>query len=256
LYAIDKDSGRLKWEKKLGASIGASPVLFAGKIFIAVEYPAPDGKVFVLEASDGSPYYSTPYLGHHTHASVSIDTSRKYLFVGANNGVFYCFDFDNQKEVWRYQANGEIKSTAAVVDDTVYFTSWDDQLHAIEIETGEEKYAFTTEDSNMSSPSYYRGNVFFGSDDRNIYSIEAKTGQLRWKYQTGGFVLSSPTIVEQSEVVMVGSRDGSVYMLTLDKGELKWSADLGSDVSSVPVAVGNALYINDDSGTVWCFTNR
>lgn len=253
LYAIYKDSGRLKWEKKLGGSIGASPVLFGGKIFISVEYPAPDGKIFVLDASDGSQHYSTPYLGHHMHASVSIDKSRRYLFVGANNGVFYCFDFHNNKEVWRYQAGGEIKSTAAVVDDTVYFTAWDHHLHAIEIETGEEKYAVPTQDSSMSSPSYYRGNIYFGSDDNFLYSIDAKSGRLRWKYQTGGIVLSSPTVVQQSGVVIVGSRDESVYMLTLDEGELQWSARLASEVSSVPVAVGNALYVNDDSGTVWSF---
>jgi outer membrane protein assembly factor BamB len=53
---------------------------------------------------------------------------------GTNLGPDLDFDFDNQKEVWRYQAGGEIKSTAAVVDDTVYFTAWDHQLHAIEIE--------------------------------------------------------------------------------------------------------------------------
>ncbi|MBN1655654.1 MAG: PQQ-binding-like beta-propeller repeat protein [Deltaproteobacteria bacterium] len=256
LYAIYKDSGKLKWGKRLGGSIGASPVLFDERIFIAVEFPNPDGKVFILDASDGSELYSTPFLGHHPHGSVSIDAEREYLFVGANNGLFYCFDFSREKEVWRFRSGGEIKSTAAINDDTVYFTSWDYKLHAIWIETGAERFGYRTQRGSMSSPSIYRDAIVFGSDDSYVYSIDAQSGRLRWKYQTGGIVLSSATIVQDSEVVLIGSRDEYVYMLTLDEGEVLWSADLDAQVSSVPVAVEDALYVNDDSGTVWCFTDR
>jgi len=256
LYAVYKDNGSLKWEKRLGGSIGASPVLFDERIFIAVEYPNPDGKVFILDASDGSKLYSTPFLGHHPHGSVSIDAEREYFFVGANNGLFYCFDFANNKEVWRFQAGGEIKSTAAIDAAAVYFTSWDYQLHAIWIDTGVERFSYKTQGSSMSSPSIYRGAIVFGSDDHYVYSIDTQSGHLRWKYQTEGIVLSSATIVQDSEVIIVGSRDENVYTLTLDEGDVLWSADLDAQVSSVPVAVEDAFYVNDDSGTVWCFTDR
>ena len=91
MYALDKKFGWMKWEHKLGGSIGASPTLFEGKIFISVEYGKPDGKVFVLDAEDGEELYATNYLGEHPHSSTSIDPGRGYMFVGANNGVFFCF---------------------------------------------------------------------------------------------------------------------------------------------------------------------
>ncbi len=255
LYSLAKDTGELIWEVKLGGSIGASPVLFEDHIFIAVEYPKPDGKIFIVQASDGAVVYSTPYLGNHPHSSVTLDTERGYMFVGANNGLFFCFDFVNREEVWRYTTGAEIKSTAAVVDETVYITSWDHKLHAIDIETGDSRFAFEAESSSMSSPSSDGGRVYFGADDGYLYALDAATGSRHWAFGTEGVVSSSPTIVRQANAVVVGSKDWSVYMLDMDDGELLWAAELDGRVSSVPVVVDNALFVNDDSGTVFCYAD-
>ena len=253
LYAIFKNTGLLKWEKKLGGSIGASPVFFDGKIFIAVEYPDPNGRVFVLNANDGSEVYATGYLGHHVHASVSIDRTRGYMFVGANNGAFYCFDFVHKKPMWSTMTAGPIKSTAAVIGDTAYVTSWDYRLYAIAIDDGSVRFTFTAQDIIMSSPSYHEGRVYFGSHDGRVYCVDADRGELLWSFKTGGTVMSSPTIVPQSGVLLVGSGDAHLYMLTLDDGTLRWSAALSAGLSSVPVAVDNTIYVNDDSGIVYHF---
>ena len=255
LYAIFKDTGLLKWEKKLGGSIGASPTYMDGRIFIAVETPEPNGEAFVLNAADGLELYATGPLGHHAHSSISVDQSRGYFFVGTNAGDLYCFDFVHNKAVWSTHTDGAIKSTPAVANDAVYITSWDHSIYAIDIMTGNVINTFETEDILMSSPSYYKGHVYFGSDDHSIYCWDPATNAQVWSYKTGDQVISSPTIVQESNLLVIGSRDARLYILNLESGALYWSTQLNAGISSVPVAVDDALYVNDDSGTVYRFNS-
>ena len=253
LYALDSSTGALLWERRLGHSIGASPVAYGGYIFIAVEYAYPDGRVFVVTADTGLTAYRTPFLGNHPHSSVSIDTERDLMFVGANNGLFFCFDYVAGSELWRADTGGAVKSTAAVGPETVYITSWSGNLHAYSIESGSALFTAPTGDLTMSSPALFDGRVYFGSHDNRLYCVDARTGAEQWSYLTRSNIQSSPTVVAATGVVVIGSRDDRVLMLDTDSGSPVWSAVLDGDITSVPVAEGNRLYVNDDTGTVWCF---
>lgn len=265
LYALTKEDGELVWETKLGGSIGASPALYGGYSFMAVEYPTPDGKVFVQDVVDGTILYETPFLGNHPHSSASVDPERGYLFVGANNGKFFCFDFVNETDVWEYEMDdkldsdgnptgkGDIKSTAAVVGDVVYITSWDHKLHAVDIETGERVWAFESDGKSMSSPSYYDGVVYFGSHDGRLYAIDETDGSEIWSFANDRAIISSPTVIPDTNTVAIGSNSGMAYILDLETGDEVWSQMTDGTLSSVPVAAGDSLYLNDASGTVWRF---
>jgi outer membrane protein assembly factor BamB len=253
LYAVDKRDGTLQWVRKLGDSIGASPTVHDGAIYMAVEFAEPDGRVFVVEAANGEELWSTPFLGEQPHSTVSIDTERNLMFVGANNGRLFCFDIGSHQPVWTFDADGEIKSTAAVSGDTVYVTSWDQKLHAIAIETGLEKFSFPTLDVSMSSPSVFQGRVYFGSHDTQLYGVEIASGRAVFTVNTNGAILSSPTVVQDSGLLVVGSRDRSLYLVDLNDGAVVGSFNLPGGISSVPVVVGNTLFVNDDNGTVSCF---
>jgi outer membrane protein assembly factor BamB len=253
LYAVDKVSGDLVWESHLGGSIGASPVLFGEFVFIAVEYPDPDGKVFVVCAQTGETVWTSPSLGHFAHSSVSIDAPHGLLFVGANNGVLFCFDYLRGQLQWSYQAGDAIKSTAAIVGDTVYITSWDTRLYGLTIASGEPRLEFATRSASMSSPSVFQDRVYFGSGDGLLYAVATLDGKLDWAFQSEGSILSSPTVLQDAGLLAIGSSDKHLYLLDLATGEIRQSIELASGVTSVPVAVGDSLFVNDDAGTVYAF---
>ena len=253
LYAVDKTDGTLVWEVRLGGAIGASPCLSGGLVYIAVEFPDLTGSVFVVRAADGTIVWTTPSLGGHPHASVSIDERRDLMFVGTNDGILYCFDIANRQLKWTYTTQGEIKSTAAVGDDTLYITSWDKRLHAVAIEDGAVRFTVETLDVSMSSPAIYDNRVYFGSHDTGLYAADAVTGEVLWRFDTNGPILSSPTIVQESGIVVVGSRDRKLYLVHAVTGDLIAEHVLSAGVSSVPVVVEKALFVNDDRGKLTCF---
>lgn len=253
LYAVDKVAGTKVWESELGGSIGASPVLLGDFVFIAVEYPVPDGKVFVLRAKTGEVVWSSPSLGHHPHSSVSIDEALGLLYVGANNGVLSCFDYVHGRQRWLYQTGGAIKSTAAVGDEGVYVTSWDGHLYGFHGATGEKRLDVAWEAPSSSSPSVHDDAVIVGSDDGVVRATDRRDGSAVWAFRTRGAVASSPTVIEGAALVAVGSRDGTLYLLDLATGGLRQAISLDAAVTSVPVAVGDMLFVNDDAGTVHAF---
>ncbi len=253
LYAVDKETGALRWERKLGDSIGASPTLTDGAVYMAVEFSNPEGKVFVVSAKDGEVLWSTPFLGNHPHSSVSLDVERGLMFVGANNGRLFCFDTVSHLPVWTFDTDGEIKSTPAVSGDTVYVTSWDSKLHAVAMDTGIERFSFPTGDVSMSSPTVFEGRVYFGSHDTQLYAVDAASGSPVFTVNTDGAILSSPTVAPDFALLAVGSKDRTLYIVDAREGTIATSFHLPGGISSVPVIVGNTLYVNDDTGTVTRF---
>lgn len=259
MYALDAGSGELLWDRKLGGSIGASPAVHGDVVLIAVEYPWPDGRIFALDAETGCVAYESRRIGDHPHSSTTVDIDRGLAFVGANNGSFTAWDLREERELWATATGGEIKSTAAVVDDLVYITSWDTRLHAFSIETGFRQFSFATDSLSMSSPSVHEGVAWFGSHDGYLYAIDADPEatyaddqeRLLWRTWLGDRILSSPTVVADSGVLLVGSNNGTLAALALEDGSIVWSESLGSRVSSVPVVTGRTVLVTDASGTTW-----
>ena len=264
LYAADAATGALRWEAALGDSIGASPLVHDDTIWVSVEYDAPDGKVFVLDAVEGCVLRSTDFLGEMPHASATIDPERGWSFVGANNGRFQAWDYINDVVIWDYWMGenlsqndtslGDIKSTAAVVGDVVYSTSWDGRLHAIDIPTGETRFTVASNAIIMSSPSVSDGRVLFGSHDGFIRAVAAATepnaGELLWQTHAGNQVTSSATIVPGTGLAAIGSRADELLLLDVATGEVRYREDVGSHVTSVPTIVGSSLYLTDMAGIV------
>jgi outer membrane protein assembly factor BamB len=251
LYAVDRQDGSLVWQQLLGGSIGSSPVLDGELVFIAVEFPTPDGKVFALRASDGTPMSESAFLGHHIHGTVSLDETRRTLVVGNNQGLLVGLSASDLTLRWQQTVGGAIKSTSAIVGDLAMVTAWDGALHAVSLGSGEPRFQIQTQDRSMSSPAVLDGIVCFGSHDGSLTCAQTDTGQVRWRAFTGDVVSSSPVMVRDAGLVVVGSCDGTVHAFAVKDGSTVWKVPLGTSITSVPVAVDHSVFINDDRGTVW-----
>jgi len=54
----------------------------------------------------------------------------------------------------------------------VYIGSYDHNLYAVDILTGQRKWSFTTGNWVLSSPAIAGGVVYFGSSDGHLYALE------------------------------------------------------------------------------------
>lgn len=165
VYAIDKDTGKLKWkfhEKK---------VYFTCTSVV-------DGVV---------------YVGRWTNRIIT--DKKSYI---------YAIDAANGKLKWRSEIgspSGMIGSPTAV-DGTVYIGSSDNHLYAVDTSSGKIKWSFKTVNFIVATPLVSDGVVYIISKN-NLYAIDAKNGELKWQYKTGSEYFASYSIV--GDMVYVGS---------------------------------------------------
>lgn len=148
--------------------------------------------------------------------------------------------------VWRFETEGPVRSSAAVVDGTVIVGSDDGHVYAVDAVTGDKRWQFETGGPVTSSPAVFDGTVFVGSADHSLYAIEIENGRLEWQFQTEDPVRCSPTVGKdawggsyeplESPMVYVGSDDGRVWALNATSGEETGSVPTGAPVVASPFA--------------------
>ena len=61
-------------------------------------------------------------------------------------------------------------------------------------DTKQKVWSFKTGDNVRSSAAVAGNAVFFGSSDGNVYALDRTTGDALWQYRTGAAVTSSPAL--------------------------------------------------------------
>ena len=88
----------------------------------------------------------------------------------------------------------------------------------MDIDSGEIKWKYKTEDIIYSTPLIYKNNVYFGSLDKNLYSVNLETGKLNWRFTARGRFFADPVIID--EKIYIGSTDGRLYEIDIKTGRL------------------------------------
>ncbi len=143
---------------------------------------------------------------------------------------------DNEvKENWTFQTEDEVRSSPTAYGDTVYIGSYDSNVWALNIESGDLVWKYATKGGIASSPVVDRsaGLVLFGSEDNALYAVHQQTGKLVWTFPTKDRVRSSPVVA--MDLVFFGSDDGHLYAAVSSNGRSMWSYDALSPIRNRPL---------------------
>ncbi|NNE92038.1 MAG: PQQ-binding-like beta-propeller repeat protein [Verrucomicrobiales bacterium] len=90
---------------------------------------------------------------------------------------------ENLSTVWENELGGKL--TALVSANGKVFVSQIEQhtVHALDAESGEIAWSFTTGGRVDSPPTIHDGSVIFGCADGHVYCLRATDGKLAWKFQ-------------------------------------------------------------------------
>ncbi len=166
---------------------------------------------------------------------------------------------------WKFATGDRIVSSPVWWEGVLYFGSDDNNLYAVDAETGRQKWKYSTQGPVPSSPAVAGGMVYFPSYDGKFYALNAETGRVKWKFTTAGerrfeakgihgllpknqtiadpwdVYLSSPVVA--GGAVYFGSGDGNLYALDAASGELRWKFQTGDVVHSSPAFDSGTLYV-------------
>ncbi|MBD3183580.1 PQQ-binding-like beta-propeller repeat protein [Candidatus Poribacteria bacterium] len=136
-----------------------------------------------------------------------------------------------------------------IKDKLMYYgSSTDHQIHAVNIDSGEEVWTFFTDAPVRMAPAVWKDKLFINSDDGNLYCVSADKGELIWKknFRADIYKLGNNRMVSNWP-----SRGGiAVKNDVLYYGAGIWPSD-GIDIVAMNPETGEVKWINDSSGEIW-----
>ncbi len=152
---------------------------------------------------------------------------------------------------WVFKTEDEVRVSPTVYREFVLVSSYDSNVWALKLDTGEQVWKFPTKGGIASTPAVDESSKYavFGSEDTNIYAVDVRTGRIAWTQQTKGRVRSSPRVAHDH--VFVGSDDGKVYAMNVLNGRQLWAFDTGAPVRSRPAVTNDMVIVGCESGEIF-----
>jgi len=154
--------------------------------------------------------------------------------------------------IWKFKVEEEIRSTPIYCQKLVMVTAYDNNLYALDAQTGAFKWKYAAEDVVASSPAVSESDslVVFGSKDQTLYAVDFRTGRIRWTFQAKGPIYASPTIKHGH--VFVGSDDGNLYAIRLSTGRQAWKQDVHDPIRAKAAVTEERVLCGTDGGEMLC----
>jgi outer membrane protein assembly factor BamB len=235
LYALDAATGRQRWAFATQDWIVSAVAYADDRVIVASQ----DSRLHVVGAETGRQrlVYETG-MGRHIGAGPAIEGDRVYFVsVGARVWAIdwhattyplerallfwqtnlYLWGMRSSSpiqkgSVWSRRVGGDVRHTPAVAYSTVYVTTAQGQVVALDAATGAERWRTDVRVAITAAPTVAGTAVLIGTQDGIVFGLEAHTGAVLWDFKTAGRITASPIVA--GDTMYVASHDGTLYAVT------------------------------------------
>jgi outer membrane protein assembly factor BamB len=102
----------------------------------------------------------------------SLVVANSSVFVRSDDGGIHADDVDTEQQ-WILETGDLIRSSPVVADGLFPCGGWDNNLYAVNANTGIERWKFETDGRIISTRKVTGEKIIFGSNDTNIYTLNA-----------------------------------------------------------------------------------
>ena len=164
---------------------------------------------------------------------------------------------------WRFDTDGSVIGSPAVIGDTVWIGSSDGFLYALDRVSGRLRWKVGVGAPIASTPAVTRGRIIVMTMDGSIVALESATGARLWRLATGPLLpfpwghesgdlwTSSPVVV--GDLAVVGAGDGRIYAVDVATGRTRWKAATEGRVRSTPAIDRGRVFVGSADGYLYCF---
>jgi outer membrane protein assembly factor BamB len=224
LYALDGQSGQVKWKLKLSGAITNATTISDDTVYIGT-YSVGGGDdtyLYALDSKTGQEKWKLQVTAGGIVGGIggAVALVDGVAYVGTTNSGLLSLDAENGQEKWRYYPGSGVTTGPAVAYNTVYVTDRGN-LYAVDAQTGKEKWKVEEQGVFYSDPVIADGIVYFtstrtglgvlfGNDpDGYLYAADAQSGQELWTLHVPGIASRAPAVADG--VVYFGTEAGTFY---------------------------------------------
>jgi outer membrane protein assembly factor BamB len=177
IHAVDARSGQRRWFVATSSGIAATPAVAGGLVVIGdladnlYALDAESGDIRWTKQLDDTPD-SAPG-GERALITASAAVSNGHVYVGTFDGVIHAYDAASGNEVWTAETSYGLSSPVTIVGDDVFVGTTDGNIVVLDSGTGEVQWTVATPpaiSSQLSSPTSVSGVVYVGGANA-VYAL-------------------------------------------------------------------------------------
>jgi outer membrane protein assembly factor BamB len=218
IYALDVETGALRWVFETGHRVWATPLIVADTVYIG----SLDRHFYALNLSDGEVRWDFHAEGAFAGTPALRDGT---LYIGSFDDRLYALDADTGAERWRFAGENWFWGGPAVHGDVVYAVDVNGNVYAVGAETGEQIWHRALEEPVRAGPALSEdgSQLFVGSQDGTLHALDSADGFVVWSRESEGQVLSKPAVNGSVvyEAVVFGPQ--RIRALHVDNGREIWA---------------------------------
>ncbi len=218
VYALDVESGVLKWTFETGHRVWATPLIVSDIVYIG----SMDRHLYALDLSKGEVRWDFPAEGAFASTPALRDDT---LYIGAFDDRLYAIDAHTGTERWRFSGENWFWGSPVVYGDIVYAADVSGKVYAIDAETGAEIWCQSLDTPVRAGMALTEdgSQLFVGGQDGAMYALDTSDGFEMWSRGSDGQVLSRPVVsglVVYESVLYESYRMRALYV---DNGREVWT---------------------------------
>jgi len=218
VYALDVESGGLRWVFETGHRVWATPLIASDRVYIG----SMDRHLYALNLSDGKVLWDFHTDGAFASTPALQDDT---LYVGAFDDRLYAIDAHAGTEHWRFGSANWFWGGPVVYNDTVYATDVSGNVYAVDAETGEQVWHQPLNVPVRAGPALSEdgSQLFVGSQNGILYAMDTSDGFVLWSVESGGQVLPMPVVSGSVIYELMINGPHRIRALHADNGREIWA---------------------------------
>ena len=201
LHAFDAKTGKPRWKRETGDYVHGTPAVFGTSLVVG----GCDLKLHVVTGATGEETASVN-VGGQVAGSVAVDGEDG--FVGTYANKVLGLDLVQPAAFWTFKdLDFPFVASVALGPQLVYAGGRDRRLHALERETGKERWSLKLRARVEASPVLTGdGRVLVVPEDGRMQLVRGSDGKPTWTHALGAAVVATPAVVQ--DVFVVAAKDG------------------------------------------------
>lgn len=240
--AVDVARGAIARRLRLGQVVRSSPLPLADRVVVGIVEPRGAGSLAAVERATGTLAWKLKLKP--VFSSPALSGSR--VLVGSDDGSLHAVDLAKGALAWSHALGAKVRATPAVSDALAVVGDFEGRLVAVARETGERAWSAELGAALYSSPALAAGLAVVGANDGRVHGVDLATGAVRFVTETRGPVVASP--VASGEIFLVGSTDGDLYEIDAAGAVLGRTSLASGGIASSPALDGDLVVVGSARG--------
>jgi outer membrane protein assembly factor BamB len=236
LYSLNPQNGQVNWTFENAPHRFVAAPLVTGKFIYA---PSTDHNLYAFDLK-GAQVWGPFETEEPIWSQPSIDHKCECIYLTSMDHKVYSLDANTGNLRWATDDLGGaiVGSPTLSEDDILYIGTFKNEMLALNANSGEILWRYSTEEWVWAGPAIDENNIYFGDLSGTFYALDRKDGTIQWQLQPGGAITGTPLVSEEG--IIFGTENGFLISVSTD-GTINWNLPFSGNLYTDPIAAGDII---------------